>query len=315
MPGVYQEKAMRQSVLGAVLRLATVVSSAGRAIKISCVRLIAALVLGGAAVSTVQAATFFSTGDPDGRIGTASGTVASGPATETADDFLLTSSMTVTGASFTGLLTGAATTANIGVVGVEIYRVFPADSSNQPSGDVPTRVNSPADIALGSWDSTVGGGLTFASSGLSATFTVANTVVTGINQSPNQTTGGDGAATGQEVRFDIVLTTPLSLLPDHYFFVPQVAMSAGNFLWLSAPRPIVPPGTPFASDLQTWIRDADLAPDWLRVGTDIVGGTSAPTFNAVFSLVGTPTNVPEPATVALLGLGLAGMRRVLRQHR
>ena len=32
-----------------------------------------------------------------------------------------------------------------------------------------------------------------------------------------------------------------------------------------------------------WVRDADLEPDWLRVGTDIVGGT---TFNASFSLFG-----------------------------
>jgi len=32
-----------------------------------------------------------------------------------------------------------------------------------------------------------------------------------------------------------------------------------------------------------WIRNADLDPDWLRVGTDIVGGT---TFNGSFSLSG-----------------------------
>jgi hypothetical protein len=75
------------------------------------------------------------------------------------------------------------------------------------------------------------------------------------------------------------------LTPGHYFFVPQVLLgTAGNhFFWLSAPKPIVAPGTPFPPDLQSWIRNAQLDPDWLRVGTDIVGSG---TFNAVFSLDG-----------------------------
>jgi hypothetical protein len=57
-----------------------------------------------------------------------------------------------------------------------------------------------------------------------------------------------------------------------------------HFLWLSAPKPIVAPGTPFTGDLHEWIRNADLDPDWLRVATDIVG--APPTFNAAFSLTG-----------------------------
>ena len=77
--------------------------------------------------------------------------------------------------------------------------------------------------------------------------------------------------------------------------------SSTPFLWLSARKPIVPPGTPFAPDLQSWIRDANLDPDWLRIGTDIVGGTPAPTFNAAFSLSGIVT--PEPSSLALLGVG------------
>jgi len=64
---------------------------------------------------------------------------------------------------------------------------------------------------------------------------------------------------------------------------------AGNFFWLSAPHPIVSPGTPFSPDLQAWIRNAALAPDWLRVGTDIVGGSPAPQFNGTFSLAGCST--------------------------
>ena len=89
--------------------------------------------------------------------------------------------------------------------------------------------------------------------------------------------------------------------------MPQVEVtdSSGNFFWLSAPRPIVPPGTPFPpgfTDLQSWTRDAALEPDWLRVGTDIVG---AGTFNATFSLSGAV--IPEPSTWAMMLLGFAGL--------
>ena len=37
-----------------------------------------------------------------------------------------------------------------------------------------------------------------------------------------------------------------------------------------------------------WIRNSNLDPDWLRVGTDIVGGT---TFNGTFSLIGSRSQV------------------------
>ena len=106
----------------------------------------------------------------------------------------------------------------------------------------------------------------------------------------------------------MAFTSPITLDPDHYFFVPQVELDSGNFLWLSAPRPIVPPGTAFPlgfTDLQTWIRDEALQPDWLRVGTDIVGGATPPTFNAAFSLSG----VAVPGPVA--GAGLPGLPRVI----
>jgi hypothetical protein len=113
--------------------------------------------------------------------------------------------------------------------------------------------------------------------------------------------------TGEEVQFHLAFTTPFSLPADHYFFVPQVEITDpdGNFFWLSAPRPIVPPGTPFPpgfTDLQSWTRDQFLAPDWLRVGTDIVG---AGTFNEAFSLSGAV--VPEPSTWAMMLLGFAGL--------
>ena len=259
---------------------------------------------------------FFSTGNPDGKIATAARPESAGKfEIETGDDFPLVAQTSITGATFTGLLTGGSTTANISQVVVEIYQVFPNDSNvGRTSGpptfstnQVPTRVNSPSDVALDSRDSSMGS-LSFRTSAL-GNFTASNSVQPGgIHPMPNQTTGGNGSVTGLEVQFSVNLTTPFDLLAGHYFFVPQVEVTTadGNFLWLSAPRPIVPPGTPFpagVTDLQTWTRDAMLDPDWLRVGSDIVGPdpTTGPTFNAAFSLNGVA--VPGP----IAGAGLPGL--------
>jgi len=275
--------------------------------------------------SLAQAAPFFfSTGNPDGKMATASRPDSPfGIEIESADDFVLTSTTQITGATFTGLLDKGGTTADIGQVTVEIYRVFPNDSdvgrtSGPPTfstSQVPTRVNSPSDVELLD-RSTTGGDFTFNATDL-GTFTANNSVQPGgIHAKPLQTTGGNGPVTGEEVEFDLSFTNPITLPPGHYFFVPQVEMSTGDFLWLSAPRPIVPPGTSFPpgfTDLQSWTRDANLDPDWLRVGTDIVGGTPAPTFDAAFSLTGTA--IPEPGTLVLLGAGLAAAALARRRSR
>jgi hypothetical protein len=281
--------------------------------------LITCLLMGGAQLflpsSAAADAFFFATGAPNGLIATGSAPSINGSLEiESADDFVLNSRTVINQATFTGLLTGTAQTSNIGQVTVEIYRVFPNDSVNPPSGTVPTRVNSPSDVAFAERTNTAVGGLTVQTSLVNASFTAANSVLNGIHPIPNQTTGGEGAVTGREVQFTVNFTNPLNLPADHYFFVPQVQVSGGNFLWLSGPRPIVSPdGTPFTPDLQSWIRNGNLDPNWLRIGTDIVGGASPPTFNASFSLSG--TTVPEPSTWLLLGSGLAGLLwRKARMH-
>ena len=109
--------------------------------------------------------TIFSTGDPDGRMATASPPENAGQfEIESADEFILGSPMLLTGATFTGLLQSA-NVANIGETRVEIYRVFPNNS------DVGRTSGSPT-FSLGS-------------------FTVANAVRPGgIHPKPGQTTGG-----------------------------------------------------------------------------------------------------------------------------
>lgn len=83
----------------------------------------------------------FDSGSPDGKMATTSRPGAGGKIeTESADGFI-TNGFAVNSAKLTGLRTGESPT--VGQVVVEIYRVFPNDSSNPPSGNVPTRVNSP----------------------------------------------------------------------------------------------------------------------------------------------------------------------------
>ena len=266
---------------------------------------------------------FFSTGDPDGKIATATRPDTGAPfEIESADDFVLTHATSITSATFTGLVPVGASAED---VVVEIYRVFPKESDiNRTSGsptfstlNVPTRVNSPSDVAFDERDSSTSG-LNFFTTNLGG-FAANNSVRPGgIHPEPDIFTGGNGGVSDEEVQFNVTFATPFLLPADHYFFVPQVQLDNGDFLWLSAPRPIVAPGTPFPSgftDLQSWTRDESeggIAPDWLRVGTDIVG---AGAFNAAFSVSGSV--VPEPSTWAMMllgfaGLGFAGYRRARR---
>jgi hypothetical protein len=244
------------------------------------------------------------TGSPDGLMATASRPSSPGKMEiETGDDFVLTQTTNIVGGTFTGLLPLGVSLSDITGVTVEFYHVFPVDSTNPPNNLVPTRVNSPSDMEFAD-RSTTSSNLSFTATVLNSNFTAANSVVNGIACSgspPNCFTGGEGPVTGQEVQFSFLIDAE-TLPADHYFFVPQVELSTGDFLWLSAPKPIAPPGIPFppgATDLQTWIRNSDLDPNWVRVGTDV---THQGPFNASFSLV-----APEPCTLLLTGAGLIAL--------
>jgi PEP-CTERM motif len=246
----------------------------------------------------------FNTGNVDGLMAAATRPSSAGKfEIETGDDFIVSSQTQINSATFTGLIP---TGANVSSVTVEIYRVFPLDSNAGRTPQVPTRANSPSDVAFSSKASGAAE-LNFTTSLLSANFPASNSVTPGgIHPSPDQKTLGNGPISGQEVRFNVSFLSPFDLPADHYFFVPQVELDNGDFFWLSSVRPIVSPGTPFpvgATDLQAWTRDEMLDPDWLRIGTDIVG---TGTFNMAFSLEGVNA-VPEPAAWTMMILGFAGV--------
>ncbi len=239
----------------------------------------------------------FTTGTPDSLLGALSRRASAGKLeTETADDFILQQTTVIRQATIIGLVPLGTPLENIKEVEIEVYHVFPLDSANPPSGNVPSRNNSPSDVEIDSATRAKSSGtLGFSAAAVNANFFVGNTVVNGINKLPgNVTTHGEGSTAGEEVEITITFTSPLVLPPGHDFFRPEVQVTAGDFLYLSVPRPILSPGNPFVGDLQAWIRNSNLAPDWLRIGTDIIGGTTPPTFNMAFSLTG--ETVPQAGT-------------------
>src|SRR5262249_22131163 len=215
---------------------------------------------------------FFSTGNPNGALGALSRRPSAGSSeTETADDFFLQETTVITQATIFGLIPTGTPVENIRDVEVEVYHVFPRDSdvgrtSGPPmfsTAQVPTRNNSPSDVEIDTATrARTAGTLTTSARVLGASFTVGSTVVNSINVNA----GSEGSAVGEEVEITITFTSPIVLPPGHYFFRPEVLLTSGDFLYLSGPRPLVPP--PFSPDLQAWIRNSNLAPDWLRIGTD-----------------------------------------------
>ena len=252
----------------------------------------------GLVTSASAAPFFFTTGNADGKLGALSR--SDSIETETADDFILDQTTVISGATITGLVLRA-DVAGIASVEVEVYHRFPEDPLDTfpPSGNVPSRTNSPSDNEIDTATRDANDGtLTFSYSSLTADFSVSNTVINGINpfnvngKTDANRTGGEGSAKGEEVQITITFNKPIVLPAGHYFFRPEVLVNGGDFLFLSAPKPLVSP-TPLAQDLQAWIRSSRLAPDWLRIGTDIIdaAGATGPTFNMTFSLGG--NTIPE----------------------
>lgn len=248
----------------------------------------------GFATSASAAPFLFTNGSPDGRLGALSRSESVGKIqTETADDFVLAQPTVINGATITGLIVNALAT-SIANVEVEVYHVFPLDSIDPPSGRVLSRINSPGDVEIDAATRDGSDGtLRFVANQQATGVSVTNTVVNGINPNPSRT-DGEGPATGDQVQITITFTQPILLPAGHYFFRPEVLVTGGDFLYMSSPRS---PGVPFVGDLQAWIRTSRLAPDWVRIGTDVIGATppaTPPTFNMTFSLSG--ETVPDIGT-------------------
>jgi hypothetical protein len=229
----------------------------------------------------------FTTGTPDGLMGAASRRASPGKLeTETADDFTLDQTTVISRATIVGLVPSGTQLSDIKEVEVEVYHIFPLDSAIPPSGKVPSRANSPSDVEIDTATRAGNSGtLTFSPNVMNANFRVGNTVLNNLKVA-TAPPGGEGSTAGEEVEITITFTSPIILPAGHYFFRPEVLLTNGDFLYLSAPKTI-----PAPKDLQAWIRNSGLAPDWLRIGTDIVGGAAPPNFNMTFSLTG--ETVPE----------------------
>src|SRR5882724_8225874 len=249
------------------------------------------LALGLLVATSLWSADFsFTTGNPDGLMGAASRRASPGKLeTETADDFTLDQTTVLRRATIVGLVPSGTQPQDIKEVEVEVYHIFSVDSAVPPSGKVPTRANSPSDVEIGTATRAGDSGtLTFSTNVLNSNFGVGNTVVNNLKVATTPP-GGEGSTAGEEVEITITFTSPIILPAGHYFFRPEVLLTSGDFLYLSAPKVI-----PAPKDLQAWIRNSNLTPDWLRIGTDIVGGAPAPNFNMTFSLTG--ESVPEAGT-------------------
>ncbi len=252
------------------------------------------------------AATFsFTPGDPDGKVGASTRPASPGKIeTETADDFVLQQTTIINKATIKGLLPTDTDLKKIKDVEVEIYHVFPLDSAPF-SGKVPSRTNSPSDVEIGTATRDANAGtLKFSPTVENASFSVDHTVVNNLSVN-----AGETGMTGEEVEITVTFTSPIILPAGTYFFRPEVSVNDANanFLLLSAPRPIVPPGNAFLGDRQAWIRNSTLNPDWLRIGSpDII--LNAGTFNMAFALNGeTVPNAGTPKTVTCKGKTISAL--------
>ncbi len=181
----------------------------------------------------------FTTGNPDGLMGAVSRRASPGKLeTETADDFALGQTTVIRRATIVGLVPSGTQPQDIKEVEVEVYHVFPLDSAVPPSGKVPSRANSPSDVEIGTATRAGNSGtLTFSTNVLNANVSVLNTVVNNLKVA-------DGLLPAGKVQRQVKKwrSRSRSLAPSsrawrgHYFFRPEVLLTSGDFLYLSAPE-------------------------------------------------------------------------------
>src|SRR5690242_18748650 len=114
-----------------------------------------ALCLGAVLATSAPGATIYNNLTPNSSMAISSRPdTAGGFEIEAGDDFVLGSQTIINSASFVGLIVpGSGGSTAISQVVAEIYRVFPLDSDATRTPHVPTRANSPSDVALTSRDS------------------------------------------------------------------------------------------------------------------------------------------------------------------
>lgn len=229
-------------------------------------------------------------------------------ATEAADDFIIDPArfgdgFAVRDVTFQGLFSDP--TATIASVDVAFYQEF---ASNTSPGTAPfTRVNGPADQEFASYNFGAG---QFDATSLNSAFTVNQTILPG---SATQFGSVGGAVTGDLRQIHVSLPIELILGPtnpptaanhvNHYWMAVTVNPTVGDYYWVAGARPPIEPAPPLV-DRQTWLTTSAFDPNWRRV-SDILNnsnGTTTPAFNASFKITGRA--VPEPGSIALLGIGL-----------
>src|ERR1035441_4294751 len=106
------------------------------------------LALGWLLAAPMFGATIYNKLTPNNLMGVATRPDTGASEIEAGDDFFLGSQTFIYTASFVGLIVpGAGGTPSISDVVAEMYRVFPFDSNTVRTPNVPTRVNSPSDVA------------------------------------------------------------------------------------------------------------------------------------------------------------------------
>src|SRR6516162_2672841 len=102
--------------------------------------------------------------------------------------------------------------------------VFPKDSADPPSGNVPTRNNSPSDIAFAERDDAAGWGSHVYRQCRKREFYRRKERAERDQPQAEPVHWGEGPVSGQEILIDATPTKPFDLPADHYFIVPQVLL-------------------------------------------------------------------------------------------